>query len=408
MKIPFTRAALAAALLAATAPALADGDIEARLAAMEARMNALEAENKSLKAQLATTETRLEDTSEQVEKVASATASTGSRASWAERTRVGGYGEIHYNNLDGSGGASDLDRIDFHRFVLFVNHEFSDRIRLFSELELEHSIAGEGKVGEIELEQAYVEFDLNDSNRARAGLFLLPVGILNETHEPATFYGVERNPVESNIIPSTWWAGGAGLAGEIGGGFSYDLAMHEGLKTAGASKYAVRSGRQKTGNATASDFAGTARLKWTGLPGVELAGSVQYQSDMTQGADLTAGSATLVETHAIINKGPFGLRALYARWDLDGTGPAAIGADVQQGWYVEPSFRLSDQWGLFARYNAWDNQAGLSGNTGKQQTDFGVNYWPHPDVVIKADYQRQDNDDGKNQDGFNLGLGFQF
>ncbi|WP_059758168.1 hypothetical protein [Thiobacillus denitrificans] len=87
---------------------------------------------------------------------------------------------------------------------------FNQPPRFFSELEVEHSIAGEGKKGEIELEQAYVEYA---DHRAKAGLFLIPVGILNETHETPAFYGVERNPVEKDIIPATWWAGGAALSG---------------------------------------------------------------------------------------------------------------------------------------------------------------------------------------------------
>ncbi len=330
-------------------------------------------------------------------------------ARWAENTRFGGYGELHYNNLDGAGGASDKNEFDLHRFVLFFGHTFNERTRFFSELEVEHSFFNKdsGK-GEIELEQAYVEFDLNADHRARAGLFLIPVGLINETHEPPTFYGVERNPVEKDIIPATWWAGGAALSGQLGAGFGYDLAVHEGLATTAAKSYKPRDGRQKTSEARADNLAYTARLKWTGLPGVELGGTIQHQSDITQGLDASAGSANLYEVHGVLNKGPFGLRALYAQWDLDGSGPAAIGADKQLGWYVEPSFKLSSQWGVFARYNEWDNQAGAAVRSKKKQIDAGVNFWPHPDVVFKADFQKQDNDNGKNQNGFNLGVGYQF
>ena len=404
MKYPLIRTALAAAVLSTlNPPALADTGMETRLQAMEARLNLLEAENQALKSQLKRTEQQVAATSEQVEKGASAGA-----ASWAENTRIGGYGELHYNNLDGEGGASDKDEFDLHRFVLFFGHTFNERTRLFSELEVEHSIAGEGKKGEIELEQAYVEFDLNADHRARAGLFLLPVGLLNETHEPPTFYGVERNPIEKDIIPATWWAGGAALSGQLGAGFGYDLAVHEGLATTAAKSYKPRDGRQKTSEARADNLAYTARLKWTGLPGVELGGSFQHQSDITQGLDASAGSANLYELHGVVSKGPFGLKALYAQWDLDGSGPASIGADKQLGWYIEPSLRLSAQWGVFARYNEWDNKAGDAVGSKKKQIDAGVNYWPHPDVVLKADYQQQDNDDGKNQNGFNLGVGYQF
>ena len=338
---------------------------------------------------------------------------SASAGNWSDRTTIGGYGEMHYNNLDGSGGESDKKEIDLHRFVLFFGHEFTDDIRFFSEVEYEHNVTGDGQVGEVEIEQAFVEFDLNDQNTARVGVALLPVGIINETHEPTTFYGVERNPVEKNIIPSTWWAGGVGLFGEIAPGWGYDVVLHEGLKVSDAldidpDRYEVRGGRQKTGKAKADDLAGTARVKWTGIPGTEIAGSVQYQSDITQGKDKTAGSAWLYEVHADIERGPFGLRALYAMWDLDGPGPASIGADEQEGFYIEPSWQFNDKFGVFTRFNQWDNRAGNSSKTEQQQVDVGLNWWPIEDVVLKADYQWQDNDDDKERDGFNLGFGYVF
>lgn len=384
----------------------ADNATEDRFKALEARLDAMEKENRSLKQQLQQTDQKVEVTGEQMEKLAISNKPSGS--SWADKTKLGGYGELHYNSLNGKGGAANKDELDLHRFVLFFGHEFNPRTRFFSELEVEHSIAGEGKKGEVELEQAYVEFDLNENHRAKAGLFLVPVGMLNETHEPPTFYGVERNPVEKDIIPATWWAGGAALSGQLGNGFSYDLAIHEGLATTAAKNYKPRDGRQKTSEANAKKLAATARLKWTAIPGIELGGAIQHQSDITQGVDATAGSANLYELHGIVNRGPFGLKALYAQWDLTGNGPKAIGADKQKGWFIEPSFKLSEQWGLFARYNLWDNTAGDAVASKKKQIDVGVNFWPHPDVVLKADYQRQNNDDGKNQNGFNLGVGYQF
>ena len=352
---------------------------------------------------------KVEATAEAIEDTTASTQgahpSAGSR--WAENTQVGGYGEMHYNNLDSK------KEIDFHRFVLFFGHQFTDNLRFFSELELEHADSGNGKNGEVELEQAYIEYDITQNQHAKAGLFLLPVGILNETHEPPTFYGVERNPIEKYIIPTTWWAGGIGLNGEIAPGWSYDFAVHEGLDTDAGNNYAVRKGRQKTSKADANDLASTARIKWTGVAGVELAASVQYQEDITQGNDSNAGHAWLYEAHADIERGPFGLRALYAMWDLDGSGPKSVGADEQEGFYIEPSYKFSlfeQNFGVFARYNQWDNQAGDSNfDSEKKQLNAGVNYWPHPDVVLKADVQQQDNEgSNKNDNGFNLGIGYQF
>jgi len=128
---------------------------------------------------------------------------SGGIQGFVDRTTIGGYGELHYNNYRGdtpAGVDQKNDEIDFHRFVLFFSHQFNDWISFRSEIELEHAIAGDGKAGEIELEQAYLDFALNKHYNVKAGVFLIPLGIINETHEPPTFYGVERNEVEKRII----------------------------------------------------------------------------------------------------------------------------------------------------------------------------------------------------------------
>lgn len=405
----FTRTASATALLACfAAPAWADMSMEERFKAMEARLNALENENRALKNQVKQTDEKIEATGTQIEKIASSGGS--SKAAWAEKTSFGGYGELHLNKLKNQKpGGADTDQIDLHRFVLFIGHEFNDNLRFFSELEVEHALTTATGPGEVELEQAYLDFTVNDSLSAKAGLFLVPVGIINETHEPPTFYGVERNPVETNIIPATWWEGGAGVTARLGNGFTLDGAVTSGLAATSGNSYKPRNGRQKVANAKAVDAAYTARLKWTGIPGVELAGTVQYQSDITQSLDATAGAAKLYEAHAVVNKGAFGVRALYAGWNLDGSGPLALGANKQNGWYIEPTWKASEQWGVFARHSSWDNAAGNATDSKFSQTDVGVNFWPHPDVVVKLDYQDQKAPTGQNElDGFNVGLGYQF
>lgn len=321
---------------------------------------------------------------------------------------LGGYGELHYNDLSGKGGADDKEEIDFHRFVLFIGYDFSDRIRFVSEVELEHSVSGGDEPGEVELEQAYIDFDLMDTHTARAGLFLMPVGLLNQSHEPPRFYGVERNPVENKILPTTWWEAGAGLHGNFAPGWDYAAYVHSGLKTSTNSSYAVRSGRQKAAKADASDLATTLALNWS-TPGLLIGGSVQYQSDMTQSEDPAAGSAWMGELHTDAKIGAFAVRALYGQWELDGDGPESMDADQQYGWYIEPSYRICDPVGVFVRYSEWDNQAGSStSESEKTEVSAGINWWPHEQVVLKADYQWQDNENAKEQNGVNLGLGLEF
>ena len=337
-------------------------------------------------------------TDAKVEATADALDNGGSSVSWADKTFIGGYGEHHFNNIQGGD-----DKVDAHRFVLFINHEYSDTIKFFSEFELEHSLAGEGKPGEVELEQAYIEWQYASNHKLTAGLFLIPVGILNETHEPDTFYGTERNSVEARIIPTTWWETGVMLSGDIAPGLTYDFAVHSGLNTSASSN--IRSGRQKSAEAVANEFAYTGRLKYTAIPGLELATTLQYQSDMSQGAAASAESGTLLEAHAVYTTGPFSVRALYATWDIDGDEYAAAGSDEQTGYYLEPGYKILNNLGLFVRYSVWNNAA-ASASEDNKALDVGLNYWLHDRVVIKADYQSGQSDSVS--DSLNLGLGWSF
>lgn len=341
---------------------------------------------------------------EQINATADAVENSEPTGRWFEKTRIGGYGELHFNFLEGSSGANGKNEADFHRFVLFINHEYSDKIRFFSEIELEHAFAGGDAPGEVELEQAFIEFDIPLEITATGGLFLLPVGILNETHEPPTFYGVERNPVEKNIIPTTWWEGGGMLSRNFDHGLSTNLAITTGLHT--DSTFNIRNGRQKVAKANASDVAITGRVVYRGVPGLELAVSAQWSENIA--ANRSKTPATLFETHVVYERGPYGLRALYARWDLHSSAAEVGGKDEQYGFYIEPSYRIREWVGVFGRYNQFNTSAGSSGGT-KRQYDIGFNFWPHENVVLKIDGQFQSNQGGEPElDGVNLGLGFSF
>ncbi|MGI9293092.1 MAG: hypothetical protein ACR2PS_03845 [Pseudomonadales bacterium] len=358
------------------------------------------------------TDLKVEATADAVEQRVNDTAHTGER-----QTSIGGYGELHYNNLDDESGrerADDVDEIDLHRYVLFFGHQFTDTVRFYSELEVEHSVAGDGQNGEVELEQAFIEWDYATNQRAKAGVFLVPVGILNETHEPDTFYGVERNRVEAEIIPATWWEGGVAFSGELGAGFSYDFGVHSGLFLDETAR--LRSGRQKVSEAKADEPAYTARLKYTGVRGLELAATVQYQTDLSQGETFAGESsidAMLYEVHAAYQSGPFQLRALYALWDID-EGINAVterdDADQREGFYIEPAVKITDQLGLFLRYSEWDEvRADAGADMSMSERMFGANFWLTETVVLKADYQDQEGVAGRAElDGFNLGVGWSF
>ncbi|MCG8668279.1 MAG: OprO/OprP family phosphate-selective porin [Pseudomonadales bacterium] len=357
---------------------------------------------------------QLEAQQEQIDALADAlenkSGSTG--AEWFNKTTIGGYGEHHFNHKKGGSGDKADDQVDAHRFVLFIGHEFTDTVLFFSEVELEHSLAGDGKPGEVELEQAYIEWDYASAHSLIMGQFLLPVGIINETHEPDTFYGVERNLVESRIIPATWWETGVMSQGEIAQGLSYNIAVHSGLYTEPTSDgiEAIRSGRQKSAEANAEDLAYTTRIKYTGVKGLEAAITYQHQQDLTQSDENSAetNSADLIVAHVIYNVGDFGVRALWAEWDIDGDVPEASGQDQQEGYYIEGSYKLRSDLGVFARFEEYDEKAGSDADTEKEASVVGVNYWLADTVVIKADYTDIDAEGVDDVDSINLGIGWSY
>ena len=326
-------------------------------------------------------------------------------------TTIAGYGEVHFNNVDTEDGSGDFDRIDQHRFVLFVGRRLGERASFYSELEVEHALAGEGEPGEVELEQAFVDFRIGERLGARAGLFLVPVGILNETHEPPTFFGVERNDVENVIIPSTWWEAGGAVNGRFGKGWSWETAIHSGLAMpiTGNDAFRVRSGRQAVAEALANDFALTGRIRYGGIRGLQWSASVQHQSDPSQAPGDGLDSGLLFETDLVYQRNRIGLRALYASWNFNGTAVEAAGVDRQTGWYLEPSYRLSREWGFYARYAAVDAARAIDRF---DQWEVGANYWPVPRVVVKLDYRQRDHAapgfGGRDFAALDIGFGYQF
>ena len=408
-------AALTLVILLTATPAVAQDqpvtieDVLEIVQRQQAEIDALRAELDATRQGMNATAEKVAESEEKIEATGDFVESLAAAAPSRSKTSIGGYGELHYNQVNSDAG--DNEEIDFHRFVLFFGHEFSDKVRFFSEFELEHSLAGDGKPGEVELEQAYAEFDLGNNIAARAGLFLLPVGILNETHEPPTFYGVERNDVENIILPSTWWEAGAGVRGNLANGLSWDASVHSGLAipTTGGSAFRVRSGRQKVAEADASDMATTVRMKYTGVPGLELAASYQYQSDPSQVAGDGLDSGQLFTAHAIYQRDRFGVRALYGSWDFDGAAVEAADADSQSGWYVEPSFRVNKNWGVYARYSDLDAARAQDRFT---QSEFGFNFWPTDGIVLKMDYRMRDFDlpalSLSDFDAIDVGFGYNF
>ncbi|MCY3845095.1 MAG: porin [Acidobacteria bacterium] len=340
---------------------------------------------------------------------------------------ISGYMDFHVND------AQHADPVlDFHRFVLLISHRFSERVHFVSEIELEHAVVSPETGGELELEQAYVDFRIARPFNLRAGMVLAPVGIINERHEPPVFHGVERPLVETVIIPTTWFGAGAGFHGELRGGFRYRAYA---METLDASRFSadegLRDGRQKGAESNARHVAGTGRLEYVGTPGLTLGAS--FWRGRTGFASPRVDSAlTLAELDGRYRVGEVGVRGLYAHAFLDGTG--ALNRAVQRTTGVNPNiaremrgFYLEGSWfvvprpaprevAVFVRYENLDTQFRMArGHEPLPAFDraawiAGVTYFPDPDVAVKVDYtvvrSRSAVVDAPNS--FNVGLGWWF
>lgn len=365
----------------------------------------------------------LEDLQQQIEALAAEIEAqkkggAASPAGGLGNTTLGGYGEAYFKRVDGA-----QDEFDAYRLVLFIGHRFDDKLRFGSELEIEHAYVKDTDTdtdgvtpavkkteGYVALEQLFLEYQYAEKHRWSAGQLLVPVGILNETHEPDTFYGVFRAPVEREIVPGTWFETGLMFSGEIAPGVSYDAMVSSGLKNDGSKS--VKDGRQRGSKAAGNDLAWTGRLKYTGLAGTELAVTWQHQTDTSQGTLADDLDGDLLEAHVAIQRGAFGLRALYAQWEFNkgAMAPANQKRAEQNGWYIEPSWKITPTVGVFVRHSVWDNEAADAADSEWTEQNIGLNWWLHERAVVKADLQFRDDPNPANvdQDGFNLGIGFSF
>jgi Phosphate-selective porin O and P len=343
--------------------------------------------------------------------------------SGSSSTTLGSYGEINYNHALSRAGDS---RADLRRFVMLLGHRFDDRLSFYGELELEHAIASQSDSGEFEAEQAFLDYRIGETLSVKAGLFLMPVGLLNETHEPTTYHGVERNEVETRIIPTTWREGGIGLHGSPAPGWDLDAGLVTGFD---AGKYddqlaPLASMHQELQQSRVRDGAVYAAANYR-APGLQLGGAV-FSGNTAQGgasaAALTGVKAplTLWDLHARYQHGDLELRALYARGHLGDADriSAATGIAAPSrfyGWYTEAAYQIWQRGDAtltpFVRYERFDTQAGLApgfartpGSAGRVTT-VGIDFKPRREIVFKADYQSFGD---SAFDRFNLGLGWYF
>jgi len=361
-------------------------------------------------------------------------------------TSIGGYGELAVTGLTTAPGAPRQWAADARRIVLFVAHEFTPELRVYTELELEH-------VTEAEIEQAYVDYRFaHDTLGARVGLILVPMGITNEVHEPPVFNGVARPSVETVVIPTTWREVGAGFFGHPVEPLRYEVYAMAGLDPSAfsAAGFAGASGQGEGVPGKAKGWGAAARVEYEPILGLVL-GASGYGSDAGPNLNAYRCNGKPVSfpvpvagysADARLRKAGLEWKLLYTEWFLPAAGalmeacgaPPATGAIqpltvgtasqplpshlrgayVELGYDVLHPFRVSHQLVPFARLEGYDTQVAVpKGYTGNpaynlREITFGVGYRPIREVVVKTDYLLRFPESGAKQTQVNVGVGFMY
>ena len=347
---------------------------------------------------------------------------------------LAGYGEIVYENYatsreDGH-DANKADKIDYLRNVLYVGYRFNDWILFNSEIEVEHASTGKPG-GEVSVEFGYIDLMFSKHLNVRAGMVLPPIGIINEKHEPSTFFGTLRPQVERSVIPSTWRANGIGIYGELVSSLNYRVYFIEGLNVSGFSEAdGLRGGRQSGSSAIAENFGIAGKLEYSGLAGATIGTSI-YTGDSGQGSKDSLGtleaSTTLFSVFAEYVWRGLEVRSLYTQASVDNAGRVSnlvkktIGSSMS-GWYVVAGYDVipllsqdSEHYlAPFVQYEIINTQAEVaSGFTANKANDrstlsVGLTYKPHPNVAFKVDYRDNKNEAATGIGQWNLALNYLF
>jgi len=342
---------------------------------------------------------------------------------------VGAYGEMLYNQPDGDNGELDIQRL-----VLLLGYRFNEKTQFVTELEFEH-------VNEVFVEQAFVNYAIGSNISVRGGLMLVPMGIVNEFHEPTTFNGTERPAMDNAIVPTTWRELGIGVAGRMNDlSLGYQAYVFNGFKSTeadgegGVSGFlkgsnGLRSGRQKGIKSTVDSPTLSAKLDYYGIRGLRLGlsgyfGQTQAADDVEEikGANIGISMIGLDARYAykrFTARGQF-IHASLSDTDAYNTLTGRDLGSALQGFYIEGAFNLlprdkKQKLFAFTRYEKFNTHADTAGdliaNDAYDRTDVttGFTYHLAPGVVIKADYQFRSNEsDTDTKDRLNFGIGVWF
>ena len=343
---------------------------------------------------------------------------------------IGGYGEVLYQKVDDErddcAPSGRTDTFDLLRGVIYFGYKFDGRWLLNTEIEYEH--AG----SEVSVEFAYIDYLWRPEMGFRAGLLLLPMGLINELHEPTVFLGANRPDIERLILPTTWRENCLGLFGDVGP-FTYRTYIVNGLRASGFTAGGLRGGRQKGNQARAEDLAWVGRLDFTGVNGLLVGGSAYVGGSgqdlkTSAGADVAADTQIL-EGHLDWRWRGLEFRALATQAELDDvaklnaalglTGDRSVG-DKLSGFYLQLGYDvLAGRGGErsltpYARWESYNTQdevpAGFRANPANdvESLTLGLAFKPIDQIILKVDHQNYDNAAGTGIDQFNVLVGYVF
>lgn len=389
---------------------------------------------------------------------------------------IGAYGEVKFGaRQNPSAGGQWQNGFDLHRMVLLPTYAITPNIIFNAEIEFEHGGSAfdtdDKRHGTAEIEQIWVDFKIIDQFNIRSpGVDLVPIGYINQHHEPTQFYSVNRPQLYNGLIPSTWMVPAASAYGRIADGVSYQFQVSSSIEDFGDSfdkrtdANTVAAGGYVAGITGASGlgssrpvigdfrqlsntmaYAGKLDFSPPFVPGLAWSVSSYYTPNVTPrgaysdtGMALGKSSMTMFDgefRYRVPNTGfefrgeyvhvsfgnPANLRANNDTDPTNNVGKTMFGYSGEIAYHIAMGTILGSEWEAVPFYNyTYQNlqTSGFAGTdlnapTGAGQAHFhtmGVAIFPSPKLVLKATYQKVKSNDpaGANADSILGGVGFFF
>lgn len=336
---------------------------------------------------------------------------------------LGGYAQIDYNEPSGSAPGN----LDVHRVVIFLNKRFNDKVNFVTEIEFEHVRKEAG------IEQAYISYQIAESTNLLTGLMLIPMGIINDSHEPTTFYGVERPNVDKFIVPTTWREIGIGVSGTItNSSLKYQAYIFNGFKSFAngnglLNSSGLRNGRQEGKESTINTPNFSTKLDYFGVIGLRLGLAGYFGKTQTDNSQILASQVNIamIGFDARYTYKNLELKAEYIHTYIKNTEDynTLTGNDLGSqmfGYYTEMAYNFGLKNGqkitTFLRFEKYNSQSKTAGNlipdkaNDRNEVLFGLNYKIAEGVAFKADYQFMNNalPNSQTQKQLNAGIAISF